>query len=108
MAPHPGNGGRRAEAMGRIGIWARPGSREDRIAWDPWRDRWVVHCRAPAQDGKANEAILRMIADRLDIPAGSVRLVSGSRSSSKRIEVEGLADSEVARRLGRAAAPPGP
>lgn len=94
--------------MGRIGVWARPGSRVEQIVWDPWRDRWVVHCREPAQGGRANEAILRLLAERLGVPSSSVRYLTGHRSSSKWVEVDGLPDSEITRRLRRVSVPAEP
>ena len=88
--------------MARIEIWARPGSRVDRIIWDPWRGLWAIQCREPARDGRANAAILRLIADRLAVPLGSVRYRSAGRSRAKSVEVEGLSDDEVRDRLFRA------
>lgn len=85
--------------MGRLEIWARPGSRAERIVWDPWRRLWAVDCREPARDGRANEAILRIIADRLVIPFGSVRYRSAGRSRAKSVEVQGLSDDEIRDRL---------
>ena len=85
--------------MGRIKVWARPGSCEDRIAWDEWRKRWVVSCREPPTEGRANEATLRMIAERLGVSRNSVSFVTSGRARAKLIEVDGLSDSEIATRL---------
>lgn len=85
--------------MGRVEIWARPGSRQDGIEWDEWRKRWVVSCREPPTGGKANETILNLLAERLGVPRTSLRLVTGGRTRAKLVEVVGLSDSEAAERL---------
>ena len=86
-------------SAGKIEVWARPGSHQQGIEWDEWRKRWVVSCRVPPTEGRANEAILRLVAERLGIPRKSVRYVTGGRTRAKLIEVVGLSDSEIATRL---------
>src|SRR3954469_3042332 len=48
----------------------------------------VVRVTAPAVDGKANEAILELLADAFRIPRRSVRLVAGTRNRTKIVELE--------------------
>lgn len=43
---------------------------------------------APPEDGKANEALVRLIAGALDIGKSKVRIVSGATSRMKTIEAE--------------------
>ncbi|HET7829743.1 MAG TPA: DUF167 domain-containing protein [Candidatus Limnocylindrales bacterium] len=45
---------------------------------------------APAIEGAANQALLRLLADELDIPKRDVRLVAGAASRTKLIVVEGV------------------
>lgn len=85
--------------MGRFEVWARPGSRQDGIEWDDWRKRWVVSCREPATEGRANEAIARLLAGWLGVPRTSVRFVSGGRTRAKLVEVGGLRESDITVRL---------
>ena len=87
--------------MGRIELWAHPGARRDDVAWDPFRSRWIVSCREPAVDGRANVAIARLLALRLGVPPRSVRYLAGVRSRAKVVEVEGLAEAEIRVRLER-------
>ena len=49
---------------------------------------------APAIEGAANQALLRLLADELDIPKRDVRLIAGAASRTKLIVIEGV-DSEV-------------
>lgn len=87
--------------MGQIRIWARPGSAEEALAWDPWRARWVVSCRSPAESGAANAAIAAFLADRIGIAVTEVRWVHAGRSRAKQLEAAGLSDEELDRRLRR-------
>ncbi len=63
-----------------------------------------VRVAAPPVDGAANRALLRLIADELGVPRGSVRLVSGESGRAKVVEVVGLDGAALDRRwpgLGR-------
>ena len=50
----------------------------------------VVRVTAPAIDGRANEAVRRLVAKRLRVPRSAVTIVRGSRSRDKLIQIEGL------------------
>jgi uncharacterized protein YggU (UPF0235/DUF167 family) len=58
---------------------------------------------SPPEGGKANEALERLVAETLGLPRRGVSVVLGHRSRSKVIEVQGLSEPEVARRLDQAA-----
>lgn len=45
---------------------------------------------APPVDGAANDALVRLLADRLGIPRRDVRLVSGASSRQKVVAVDGV------------------
>lgn len=60
----------------------------------------VLHVRvaAPAVDGAANEALLRLLAAELSLPRSGLRLVTGATGRHKRIEVEGVEPSTLVAR----------
>ena len=62
-------------------------------------DGWKVRVTAPPEGGKANAAVLALLADTLALPRASVTLVSGGGSREKVVEVSGLTMEEVERRL---------
>ena len=64
-------------------------------------DGWKARVAAPAERGRANEALVGLIAAALDVPSGSVRVVGGQRGRSKVVEIETLDSEEVERRLAR-------
>ncbi len=51
--------------------------------------------RAAPVDGAANEALRRLLAKALDVPAGAVTLVAGAAGRRKRIEVAGRAAADL-------------
>ena len=81
-----------------IEILVQPKASRDRIVT---KDGTVkVYVTAVPEKGRANRAVIKVIAQRLGIPKSAVSLVSGERSRTKLIEVEGLSVEEVRRRLG--------
>ena len=59
----------------------------------------VVRLTAPPVEGAANRALVKFLAKALGIAGGRVQVVSGQRSRSKRVLLEGLEASAVRRRL---------
>jgi uncharacterized protein YggU (UPF0235/DUF167 family) len=59
---------------------------------------------APPADGKANEAVLRLLSKTLAVPRARVTLVSGHGARDKVFELAGIAADETERRLAEARA----
>lgn len=53
--------------------------------------RLKVQLNAPPVDGEANAALVRLIADELDVRKSAVSIVAGETSRQKRVHVEGVA-----------------
>lgn len=66
-------------------------------------DAWKLRVTAPAEDGRANDAVMRLLADTLALPLASVKLVSGQTSRDKIVELAGVEPEEIERRLSSAA-----
>jgi uncharacterized protein YggU (UPF0235/DUF167 family) len=64
-------------------------------------DGWKVRVAAPPERGRANEALVSLLASVLEVPASSVRVVGGQRGRAKVVEVDSLELGEVERRLAR-------
>jgi uncharacterized protein (TIGR00251 family) len=58
-----------------------------------------VHVRAPAQRGKANDAVLRLLAAALGVERRGLRIVRGETSRQKVVSVDGLDEAEIRARL---------
>jgi uncharacterized protein len=54
-----------------------------------------VRLRAPAVEGRANEALCEFVAELLKTPKAAVRILSGHHSRSKRVEVRGATELQV-------------
>jgi uncharacterized protein (TIGR00251 family) len=63
---------------------------------------WKVRVAAPPEDGKANDAVVRLLSDTLALPARDVQIVSGRSSRDKIIALEGMRPAEIERRLAEA------
>jgi uncharacterized protein (TIGR00251 family) len=62
-------------------------------------DALKVRLAAPPVDGAANEALLRFLAEALDVPRADVTLAAGATGRRKSVLVANLPPAVVARRL---------
>jgi uncharacterized protein YggU (UPF0235/DUF167 family) len=82
----------------RLEIVAKPGSREARIVRRG--EEIIVAVRARAQEGQANEAIVRALADWLAIPPSRINLVHGASGRRKLLSLDGIDDVALRERIG--------
>lgn len=61
--------------------------------------RLLVRVAAPPVEGAANDAIIELLSKLLDCPRRAVRIVSGEKSRSKRLAVDGVTPDEVRRHI---------
>src|SRR5712691_6084173 len=54
-----------------------------------------VRLRAPAVEDRANEAVVEFLAQLLKTPRSAVRILSGERSRTKRIENHGVTRQQI-------------
>ena len=66
-------------------------------------EAWKVRVAAPAEGGRANDAVLRLLADTLSIPRENVSLVSGLGARDKIVRLTGLGPAQIEERLSSAA-----
>lgn len=64
----------------------------------------LVRVTAPPVDGAANEALVRVLARRIGVPKGALRIATGRTSKLKVMEIAGLDEAEFHRRLSSIAA----
>jgi len=60
---------------------------------------WKVRVAAPPEGGRANEAVVRLLAETLSVPRDAVKLVSGQSTRDKVVELTGVDGSQAERRL---------
>ena len=60
---------------------------------------WKVRVAARAERGRANEALLDLLAETLGVPRARVDLVAGASSRDKVVVVEGISQEQADRTL---------
>lgn len=70
-------------------------------------DALKVKVQAPPADGRANEAVERLVADTFAVRPAAVSVVSGATSRAKRVRVDGIDAEAAAGALERAIAAAG-
>lgn len=76
-----------ADADGRLEIRVSPGASVDAVALPASGGALAVRTTAPPEDGKANDAVLRLLAKALDRPVSTLELVRGATSRNKLIRL---------------------
>jgi uncharacterized protein len=66
-------------------------------------DAWKVRVAAPAEGGRANHAVVRLLAETFALPRTAVTLVSGHGTRDKIVELAGIDPEDIERRLSSAA-----
>jgi hypothetical protein len=62
-------------------------------------EAWKVRVAAPPEGGRANDALVRLLADTLAVPRRDVEIVSGHGSRDKVVALAGIGPDEIERRL---------
>jgi uncharacterized protein len=92
-----------AEASTRLRLRVSPGARRSELV-GRHGDGWKVRVTAPPEDGRANNAVLDLLARRLDLPRRALSIVSGHTAREKVVRMEGIDREESERRLEEASA----
>lgn len=58
-------------------------------------DALKVRVTQPPENGKANKAVISLLATALDIPAKHISICTGHTASTKVIEVQGISNAEL-------------
>ena len=69
----------------KIQVKVKPNSRTEELSQEG--DSFIVKVKEPPKEGKANRAVIKLLADHFGIPRSQVRILSGFRSRNKVIEV---------------------
>jgi uncharacterized protein (TIGR00251 family) len=86
----------------RLRLRVSPGARNARVVGRHGQ-AWKVRVAAPPEGGRANEAVVRLLAETLSLPRGAVTLVSGHGARDKVVRLDGLDQTQIERRLQSAA-----
>jgi uncharacterized protein (TIGR00251 family) len=48
---------------------------------------WKIKVQAPPEDGKANKAVIQLLAKHFQVPKNHIKIITGERSHQKVIEI---------------------
>jgi uncharacterized protein (TIGR00251 family) len=82
----------------RVRLRVSAGSRKTELA-GRHGDGWKIRVSAPPEDGRANEAVLDVLAERVGLPRRALTIVSGQKSRDKVVEMTGIDADEAERKL---------
>ncbi len=84
--------------MGKIKVRVQPGASRNEV--QGFQDEVLrIKLTAPPVEGKANKALIAMLAATLRVSKTSVTIVAGQSGREKLVEVDGLSADELKRRL---------
>lgn len=72
-----------------LSIRTQPGSSKNRIIGE-YGGRLKLAVTAAPEKGKANKAVIELLADTLHVHESSIHIISGETSRDKRLMIEGL------------------
>lgn len=90
-----------AKPCTRVRLRVSPGARRTELA-GRHGDGWKIRVSAAPERGRANDAVLDLLAETLELPRRSLSILSGHGSREKVILMEGIGPAETERRLERA------
>ncbi len=70
-----------------LNLRVQPRARRDEFG-EPLGDQLKVRITAPPVEGKANDHLVRFLAERFDVPVARVTLLAGGQNRSKRLRIQ--------------------
>jgi hypothetical protein len=77
-----------------VAVRVQPRASRDEIAGE-MNGALKIRLQAPAVEDRANEALVEFLARLLKTPKSAVRILSGERSRSKRLEIGGVTRQQI-------------
>ena len=70
------------------------GSKINRIEKDA-EGNWIVRIKAQPVGGKANDELIRFLAEKLEVSKSSIEIISGHSNKFKKINIDGVMPREA-------------
>ena len=84
--------------MGKIVVYCQPGAKQTQcVGLHDGKPK--IQLKAPPVDGAANKALIGFIAEVFGVPKSAISIELGASGRTKRVEVAGVDDAELSRRL---------
>jgi uncharacterized protein len=75
-------------------VRVQPRASSDEVGGD-WGGALKVRLVAPPVDDRANDALCKILAARLNVPAAAVKILGGEHSRLKRVQVRGVSAEKI-------------
>lgn len=82
----------------RLSVQIQPGAARDGIL-GPVDDRLKIRLTAPPVEGRANKALIRLLAKRLKVAPSRISILRGQKSRRKELLIQGLSLPDAVRLL---------
>jgi uncharacterized protein (TIGR00251 family) len=69
----------------KIQVKVKPNSRTEELSREG--DSFIIKVKEPPKEGKANQAVVKLLAEHFGVPQSQVRILRGFRSRNKVVEV---------------------
>ncbi len=69
----------------KIQVKVKPNSRTEEISREG--NNFIVKVKEPPKEGKANQAVIKLLAEHFGVPQSQVRILSGFKSKNKVVDV---------------------
>ncbi len=84
--------------MGRIVVYCQPGAKQTQcVGLHDGKPK--IQLKAPPVDGAANKALIAFLSEVMGVPKSAISIELGASGRTKRVEVAGVDDAELSRRL---------
>jgi uncharacterized protein len=85
-------------SQARLSLRVSPGARKSAVV-GRYGERWKIRVAAPAESGRANEALIELLAKTFGVARSQIRVVTGTGARDKIVEVKGINVEESERLL---------
>jgi len=75
-------------------VRVQPRASREEIAGE-YQGALKIRLTAPPIEDRANKALRRFLAERLNVPLSAVKILSGEKSRTKRVQVQGIAAAQI-------------
>jgi uncharacterized protein YggU (UPF0235/DUF167 family) len=90
--------GQRTRSSTRLRVRVVPGAASTQLV-GRLGDAWKLRVHAAPERGRANEAVVALLAETLGLPRADVRVLAGHTTRDKLVELAGISQDEAERRL---------
>jgi hypothetical protein len=69
----------------KIQVSVKPNSKNEEISQE--EDSFVIKVKQPPKEGRANQAVIKLLAKHFGVPRSQVKILNGFKSKNKIIEI---------------------